>query len=29
VEVMSFDKLVADAERRNAAHFEQLNLPRG
>ena len=28
IEVMSFDKLVADAERRNAAHFEQLNLPR-
>jgi hypothetical protein len=28
VEVMSFDKLVADAERRNAAHFDQLNLPR-
>jgi hypothetical protein len=28
VEVMSFDKLVSDAERRNAAHFEQLNLPR-
>jgi len=28
VEVMSFDKPVSDAERRNAAHFEQLNLPR-
>jgi len=28
VEVMSFEKLVSDAERRNAAHFEQLNLPR-
>lgn len=28
VEVMSFDKLVADAERRNAAHFDQLNLPK-
>jgi hypothetical protein len=29
VEVMSFDKLVSDAERRNAALFDQLNLPRG
>jgi hypothetical protein len=28
VEIMSFDKLVSDAERRNAAHFDQLNLPR-
>jgi hypothetical protein len=28
VEVMSFDKLVSDAERRNAAHFDQLNLPK-
>lgn len=27
VEIMSFDKLVSDAERRNAAHFDQLNLP--
>ena len=28
VEILSFDKLVTDAERRNAAHFDQLNLPR-
>jgi hypothetical protein len=28
VEIMSFDKLVSDAERRNAAHFDQLNFPR-
>jgi hypothetical protein len=28
VEVISFDKLVTDAERRNAALFDQLNLPR-
>ena len=28
VEIMTFDKLVADAERRNAAHFDQLNLPK-
>jgi len=29
VEVMSFEKLVSDAERRNASLFDQLNLPRG
>jgi hypothetical protein len=28
IEVLSFDKLVTDAERRNASLFEQLNLPR-
>jgi hypothetical protein len=28
VELMSFDKLVNDAERRNVAHFEQLNVPK-
>ncbi|HXJ13686.1 MAG TPA: ATP-binding protein [Candidatus Limnocylindrales bacterium] len=28
IEIMSFDKLVTEAERRNAKHFEQLNLPR-
>jgi hypothetical protein len=28
LEILSFDKLVTDAERRNAAHFEQLNLPK-
>jgi hypothetical protein len=28
VEILSFDKLVTDAERRNAAHFDQLNLPK-
>lgn len=27
VEIINFDKLVVDAERRNAAHFDQLNLP--
>jgi anti-sigma regulatory factor (Ser/Thr protein kinase) len=27
VEIISFDKLVGDAERRNAAHFDKLNLP--
>jgi hypothetical protein len=28
VEIIAFDKLVGDAERRNAAHFEQLGLPK-
>lgn len=28
IEIMSYDKLVSDAERRNAAHFEQLGIPR-
>lgn len=28
VEIMGFDKLVIDAERRNATHFDQLNLPK-
>jgi hypothetical protein len=28
IEIMGYDKLVGDAERRNAALFEQLRLPR-